>query len=229
MLLKAERRAPAQPPQQREPAPPGAEQQEWPLPPPLPGAEEQELPLLPVLPLQGVRWPEPQKGELAPIAAISLPEIVGEVQRPAPIAAISLPEIVGEVQRPAPIAAISLPEIVGEVQRPAPIAAISLPEIVGEVQRPAPMAAVSLQEFLWPEPHRRELPATKKGEVRRPPAPTAFPLPGLSQLKESRLLTAWPVAAWLLAALPPVGQLKSPFPGRDFVLDCWVFKGGGGR
>ncbi|MGH0133180.1 UNVERIFIED_CONTAM: hypothetical protein FKN15_051970 [Acipenser sinensis] len=64
MLLKAARRAPAQPPQQREPALPGAEQQEWPRPPPLPGAEEQELPLLPVLPLQGVRWPEPQKGEL---------------------------------------------------------------------------------------------------------------------------------------------------------------------
>ncbi|MGH0117583.1 UNVERIFIED_CONTAM: hypothetical protein FKN15_005085 [Acipenser sinensis] len=64
MLLKAALRAPAQPPQQREPALPGAEQQERPRPPPLPGAEEQELPLLPVLPLQGVRWPEPQKGEL---------------------------------------------------------------------------------------------------------------------------------------------------------------------
>ncbi|MGH0129110.1 UNVERIFIED_CONTAM: hypothetical protein FKN15_037178 [Acipenser sinensis] len=64
MLLKAAQRAPAQPPQQREPALPGAEQQERPRPPPLPGAEEQELPQLPVLPLQRVRWPEPQKGEL---------------------------------------------------------------------------------------------------------------------------------------------------------------------
>ncbi|MGH0118922.1 UNVERIFIED_CONTAM: hypothetical protein FKN15_054916 [Acipenser sinensis] len=92
MLLKAARRAQPQPPQRREPAPPGAEELELPLPPPppgaeelelplpppppgaeelelpllppLPGAEELELPLPPVLPLQGVRWPEPQKGEL---------------------------------------------------------------------------------------------------------------------------------------------------------------------
>ncbi|MGH0154657.1 UNVERIFIED_CONTAM: hypothetical protein FKN15_048027 [Acipenser sinensis] len=34
MLLKAARRAPAQPPQRREPAPPGAEELELPLPPP---------------------------------------------------------------------------------------------------------------------------------------------------------------------------------------------------
>ncbi|MGH0162613.1 UNVERIFIED_CONTAM: hypothetical protein FKN15_042957 [Acipenser sinensis] len=40
-------------------------------------------------------------------------------------------------------------------------------------------------EVLWPEPHHVELPATKKGEVGGPPAPAAFPLPGLTQLKES--------------------------------------------
>ncbi|MGH0148023.1 UNVERIFIED_CONTAM: hypothetical protein FKN15_011671 [Acipenser sinensis] len=142
---------------------------------------------------------------------------------------------VGEVRRPAPTTAVSLPEIVGEVRRPAPTAALSLPEIVGEVRKPAPTIALSLQEVLWPEPHHAELPATKKGEVGGPPAPAAFLLPGLPQLKESAwelsavMLTALPVAAWLLAALPPVGPLKSPFPARDFVLDCWIFKGGGGR
>ncbi|MGH0164087.1 UNVERIFIED_CONTAM: hypothetical protein FKN15_046420 [Acipenser sinensis] len=196
---------------------------------------------------KGVRWPEPQKGELPATkkgeevwrpptpAAVSLQEIVGEVQRPAPIAAVSLPDIVGEVQRPAPIAAVSLPDIVGEVRRPAPTAEVSLPDIVGEVRRPAPTAAVSLQDVLWPEPHHGELLATKKREVGRPPAPAAFRLPGLPQLKESAwelsavMLTALPVAGWLLAALLPVGPLKPPFPALDFVLDCWVFKGGGGR
>ncbi|MGH0141775.1 UNVERIFIED_CONTAM: hypothetical protein FKN15_020984 [Acipenser sinensis] len=169
------------------------------------------------------------------IAAVSLPDIMGEVQRPAPIAAVSLPDIVGEVRRPAPTAAVSLPDKVGEVRRPTSTAAVSLLEIVGEVSRPAPTAAVSLQDVLWPEPHHGELPATKKGEVGGPPAPAAFPLPGLPQLKESAwelsavMLTALPVAGWLLAALPPVGPLKPPFPARDFVLDCWVFKGGGGR
>ncbi|MGH0153175.1 UNVERIFIED_CONTAM: hypothetical protein FKN15_025408 [Acipenser sinensis] len=50
-----------------------------------------------------------------------------------------------------------------EVRRPPTPAAVSLPEIVGEVRRPAPTAALSLQEILWPEPRKRELPATKKG------------------------------------------------------------------
>ncbi|MGH0120773.1 UNVERIFIED_CONTAM: hypothetical protein FKN15_027139 [Acipenser sinensis] len=46
------------------PLPPPPAEDEYLLVPPPPGAEEQELPLLPVPPPQGVRWPEPQKGEL---------------------------------------------------------------------------------------------------------------------------------------------------------------------
>ncbi|MGH0140558.1 UNVERIFIED_CONTAM: hypothetical protein FKN15_023226 [Acipenser sinensis] len=174
MLLKAARRAPAQPPQRREPAPPGAEELELPLPPPPPGAEElelplpppppgaeeQELPLLPVPPPQGVRWPEPQKGELPATKK-------------------------------------------GE-----------------EVWRPLSPAAVSLQELLWPEPHKGELPATKKGEVGGPPAPAA-----ISLQEWTSMLSAVPLPAGVLTALPAMGPLKPPFPARDFVLDCWVFKG----
>ncbi|MGH0124235.1 UNVERIFIED_CONTAM: hypothetical protein FKN15_024664 [Acipenser sinensis] len=175
-------------------------------------------------------------------------------------------------------------EIVGEVRRTAPTAAVSLPEIVGEVRRPAPTTASSLREVLWPEPHRRELPAMKKGEVGGPPAPAAFSLqewtsmlsavplpaggltavPAMGPLKPpvparvghgdrgggqetcshcssfaagdrvagapwTSMLSAVPLPARELIALPAMGPLKPPFPARDFVLDCWVFKGGGGR
>ncbi|MGH0122769.1 UNVERIFIED_CONTAM: hypothetical protein FKN15_004351 [Acipenser sinensis] len=150
MLLKAARRAPAQPPQRREPAPPGA--------------EELELPLPPVPPPQGGRWPEPQKGELPATKK-------------------------------------------GE-----------------EVWRPLSPAAVSLQEFLWPEPHKGELPAMKKGEVGGPPAPAAFSLQD-----GTSMLSAVPLPAGVLTAWPAMGPLKPPFPARDYVLDCWIFKGGGGR
>ncbi|MGH0181796.1 UNVERIFIED_CONTAM: hypothetical protein FKN15_019495 [Acipenser sinensis] len=68
------------------PPPPGAEELELPLPPPPPGAEELELPLPPVPPRQGVRWPEPQKGELPATKK-------GEVRRPSPNTALSLPEV----------------------------------------------------------------------------------------------------------------------------------------
>ncbi|MGH0156157.1 UNVERIFIED_CONTAM: hypothetical protein FKN15_030546 [Acipenser sinensis] len=150
MLLKAARRAPAQPPQRREPAPPGAEELELPLPPvPLP---------------QGVRWPEPQKGELPATKK-------------------------------------------GE-----------------EVWRPLSPAAVSLQELLWPEPHKGELPATKKGEVGGPPAPAA-----ISLQEWTSMLSAVPLPAGVLTAWPAMGPVKPPFPARDYVLDCWIFKGGGGR
>ncbi|MGH0185709.1 UNVERIFIED_CONTAM: hypothetical protein FKN15_018853 [Acipenser sinensis] len=137
---------------------------ELPLPPPPPGAEEQGLPLLPVPPPQGVRWPEPQKGELPATKK-------------------------------------------GE-----------------EVWRPLSPAAVSLQELLWPEPHKGELPATKKGEVGGPPAPAA-----ISLQEWTSMLSAVPLPAGVLTALPAMGPLKPSFPARDFVLDCWVFKGGGGR
>ncbi|MGH0163339.1 UNVERIFIED_CONTAM: hypothetical protein FKN15_048531 [Acipenser sinensis] len=150
MLLKAARRAPAQPPQRREPAPPGA--------------EELELPLPPVPPPQGGRWPEPQKGELPATKK-------------------------------------------GE-----------------EVWRPLSPAAVSLQEFLWPEPHKGELPAMKKGEVGGPPAPAAFSLQDWTSM-----LSAVPLPAGVLTAWPAMGPVKPPFPARDYVLDCWIFKGGGGR
>ncbi|MGH0143113.1 UNVERIFIED_CONTAM: hypothetical protein FKN15_035338 [Acipenser sinensis] len=196
MLLKAARRAPAQPPQRREPVPPGAEELELPLsppppgaeelelplPPPLPGAEELELPLPPVPPPQGVRWPEPQKGEL-PVTK------KGE-----------------------------------EVWRPPTPAAVSLPEFMGEVRRPSPNAALSLVEGLWPEPHQWELLATKKGEVGGPPAPAAFSLQD-----GTSMLSAVPLPAGVLTAWPAMGPVKPPLPARDFVLDCWVFKGGGGH
>ncbi|MGH0174153.1 UNVERIFIED_CONTAM: hypothetical protein FKN15_067429 [Acipenser sinensis] len=168
MLLKAARRAPAQPPQRREPAPPGA--------------EELELPLPPVPPPQEVRWQEPQKGELPATKK-------------------------GE-----------------EVWRPPTPAAVSLPEFMGEVRGPSPNAALSLVEGLWPEPHQWELPATKKGEVGGPPAPAAFSLQD-----ETSMLSAVPLLAGVLTAWPARGPQKPPFPARDFVLDCWVFKGGGGR
>ncbi|MGH0118487.1 UNVERIFIED_CONTAM: hypothetical protein FKN15_016822 [Acipenser sinensis] len=150
MLRKAARRAPAQPPQRREPAPPGA--------------EELELPLFPVLPLQGVRWPEPQKGELPATKK-------------------------------------------GE-----------------EVRRPSPNAALPLVEGLWPEPHQWERPATKKGEVGGPPAPAAFSLQ-----EWTSMLSAVPLPAGGLTAGPAMGPLKPPVPARDFVLDFWDFKGGGGH
>ncbi|MGH0126854.1 UNVERIFIED_CONTAM: hypothetical protein FKN15_018023 [Acipenser sinensis] len=126
-----------------------------------------------------------------------------------------------------------------EVWRPLFPAAVSLQEFlwlephrrelpamkkVGEVQRPAPTAAVSLPEVLWPEPHRRELPAMKKGEVGGPPAPAAFSLQD-----GTSMLSAVPLPAGVLTALPAMGPLKPPFPARDYVLDCWIFKGGGGR
>ncbi|KAK6480575.1 laminin subunit beta-1 [Huso huso] len=99
----------------------------------------------------GVRWAEPQKGEL------------------------SAHEEGEEVWRPPTPAAVSLRRSWGEVRRPAPTAAVSLPEIVGEVRRPAPAAALALPEVLWSEPHQGELPATKKGgEVRRPASPAAI-------------------------------------------------------
>ncbi|MGH0156156.1 UNVERIFIED_CONTAM: hypothetical protein FKN15_030545 [Acipenser sinensis] len=122
-----------------------------------------------------------------------------------------------------------------EVRRPPTPAAVSLPEIMGEVRRPAPTAALALQKVLWLEPNGGDLPATKKGNVGGPPAPAAFPLPGLPRLKESAwelsavMLTALPVAPWLLATLPPMNPLKSLFLARDFVLDFWDFKGEGGH
>ncbi|MGH0134824.1 UNVERIFIED_CONTAM: hypothetical protein FKN15_021821 [Acipenser sinensis] len=76
------------------------------------------------------------------------------------------------------------------------------------------------QEVLWLEPHQGELPALKKvGEVWRPPTPAAFLLPGGQRDEKlapqsARLLTAWPVAAWLLAILQPMNPLKSLFLAR---------------
>ncbi|MGH0150885.1 UNVERIFIED_CONTAM: hypothetical protein FKN15_056245 [Acipenser sinensis] len=140
--------------------------------------------------------------------------------------------------------------------------------------RGAACCSTSQQEVLWPESHQGELPATKKGEeVWRPPTPAAvllpeiggqettpqaaFPLPGLPRLEEPdwgllmSLLTAFPLSAGKLPALPPaaeewqecatplsallltalrpVGPLKPPVLAQDFVLDFWAFKGGGGR
>ncbi|MGH0132350.1 UNVERIFIED_CONTAM: hypothetical protein FKN15_063353 [Acipenser sinensis] len=182
MLLKAARRAPAQPPQRREPAPPGA--------------EELELPLPPVPPPQGGRWPEPQKGELPATKK-------GE-----------------EVWRPLSPAAVSLQEFLWPEPHKGELPAMKKGEVGGP---PAP-AAFSLQELLWPEPHKGELPATKKGEVGAPPAPAA-----ISLQEWTSMLSAVPLPAGVLTAWPAMGPVKPPLPARDFVLDCWVFKGGGGH
>ncbi|MGH0121176.1 UNVERIFIED_CONTAM: hypothetical protein FKN15_071163 [Acipenser sinensis] len=160
LLLKAARRAQPQPPQRREPAPPGAEELELPLPPPPPGAEELELPLPP---------PPPGAEEL------------------------ELP---------------LLPPLPGAEEQELSLLPVPPP-----------------QGVWWPEPHKGELPATKKGgEVRRP-APTA----AVSLSDWTSMLSAVLLPAGVLTALPAMGPLKPPFPARDFVLDCWVFKGGGGR
>ncbi|MGH0136647.1 UNVERIFIED_CONTAM: hypothetical protein FKN15_024452 [Acipenser sinensis] len=56
---------------------------------------------------QEILWPESHQGELP---ATKKGE---EVWRPPTPAAVSLPEIVGEIRRPAPTAALSLPEVLG--------------------------------------------------------------------------------------------------------------------
>ncbi|MGH0166884.1 UNVERIFIED_CONTAM: hypothetical protein FKN15_051994 [Acipenser sinensis] len=139
------------------PLPPPPAEGEYLLVPPPPGAEEQELPLPPPLP--------------------------GAEEQELPLLPVPLPQ---GVQWPEPQKGELPATKKGEgVWRPLTPAAVSVPELMGEVRRPAPTAALSLQEVLWPEPHHVELPATKKGEVGGPPTPAAFPLPGLSQLKES--------------------------------------------
>ncbi|MGH0131738.1 UNVERIFIED_CONTAM: hypothetical protein FKN15_047857 [Acipenser sinensis] len=63
--------------------------------------------------------------------------------------------------------------------------------------------------------------------------PAAYPLPVVQREEElatlsACLLTALPVAAWLLATLPPMNPLKSLFLARDLKRDFGDFKGGGG-
>ncbi|MGH0131251.1 UNVERIFIED_CONTAM: hypothetical protein FKN15_055177 [Acipenser sinensis] len=161
---------------------------------------------------QEVLWLEPHLGELPATkkgqevwrpptpAAVSRPEIMGEVRRPAPTAALSLLEVLSPEPHQGELPALKKGE---EVQRPPTPAAVLLPEIVGEVRRSAPTAACALQEVLWPEPHKRELLATKKGGGQETTPQAAFLLPGLPRLKESvwelsaRLLTTCPVAAFV--------------------------------
>ncbi|MGH0161169.1 UNVERIFIED_CONTAM: hypothetical protein FKN15_040656 [Acipenser sinensis] len=214
LLLKAARRAPARPPQQWEPAPPQLPS-EWPasapspLPPPPPSQWEDCLPLP----------PPPAEGEYLLVPPSPLWEDCWPLPPP-PAEGEYLLVPPGAEEQELPLLPVPPPQ---GVQWPEPqkgeLPATKKGE---EVWRPLSPAALSLQEFLWPEPHRRELPATKKGEVGGPPAPAAFSL----QDWTSRL-SAVPLPAG--TALPAMGPLKPPFPARDFVLDCWVFKGGGGR
>ncbi|MGH0129130.1 UNVERIFIED_CONTAM: hypothetical protein FKN15_038377 [Acipenser sinensis] len=182
---------------------PGAEELELPLPPPLPGAEELELPLPPVPPPEGVRWPEPQKGELPATKK-------GE-----------------EVWRPLSPAAVSLQEFLWPEPHRRELPAMKK---VGEVQRPAPTAAVSLLEGLWPEPHQWELPATKKGEVGGPPAPAAFslqvgtsmlsavPLPAGNGTKPVQMMQQ--KAKFNLSFIPEVNSqiIELPYVGNDLSM-----------
>ncbi|MGH0115236.1 UNVERIFIED_CONTAM: hypothetical protein FKN15_006664 [Acipenser sinensis] len=195
MLLKAARRAPAQPPQQREPAPPQPPS-EWPasapspLPPTPPPAEGEYLLVL-SSPLWEDCWPlppPPAEGEY-----LLVPPGAEEQELPLP------PPLPGAEEQE--LQAVWWPE-----PQKGELPATKKGE---EVWRPLSPAALSLQEFLWPEPHRRELPATKKGEVGGPPAPAAFPL----QDWTSRL-SAVPLPAGVLTALPAMGPLKPPFPAE---------------
>ncbi|MGH0116424.1 UNVERIFIED_CONTAM: hypothetical protein FKN15_017074 [Acipenser sinensis] len=128
MLLKAARRAPAQPPQRREPAPPGA--------------EELELPLPPVPPPQGGRWPEPQKGELP---ATKKGE---EVWRPLSPAAVSLQEFLWPEPHKGELPAMKKGEVGGP---PAP-AAFSL-QVGTSMLSAVPLpAGLSLMGKIIPSP-----------------------------------------------------------------------------
>ncbi|MGH0180728.1 UNVERIFIED_CONTAM: hypothetical protein FKN15_007336 [Acipenser sinensis] len=177
--------------------------------------------------LQELLWPEPHKGELPAMKK-------GEVGGPPAPAAFSLQELLWPEPHKGELPAMKKGEVGGP---PAP-AAFSLQELLwpephkgelpamkkGEVGGPPAPAAFSLQELLWPEPHKGELPAMKKGEVGGPPAPAAFSLQD-----GTSMLSAVPLPAGVLTAWPAMGPLKPPFPARDYVLDCWIFKGGGGR
>ncbi|MGH0125937.1 UNVERIFIED_CONTAM: hypothetical protein FKN15_025157 [Acipenser sinensis] len=140
MLLKAARRAPAQPPQRREPAPPGA--------------EELELPLPPVPPPQGGRWPEPQKGELP---ATKKGE---EVWRPLSPAAVSLQEFLWPEPHKGELPAMKKGEVGGP---PAP-AAFSLQDgtsMLSAVPLPAGGSVhlpVKSTQVFSPSPKKTEIP-----------------------------------------------------------------------
>ncbi|MGH0124399.1 UNVERIFIED_CONTAM: hypothetical protein FKN15_073224 [Acipenser sinensis] len=208
MLLKAARRAPAQPPQRREPAPPGAEELELPLSPPPPGAEELELPLSPPLPgaeeLELPLPPPPPGAEELELPLPPPPPGAEEQELPLP------PPPPGAEEQELPL--------------PPPPPGAEEQELPLPLRRPSPNAALSLVEGLWPEPHQWELPATKKGEVGGPPAPAA-----ISLQEGTSMLSAVPLPAGVPPAWPARGPQKPPFPARDYVLDCWIFKGGGGR
>ncbi|MGH0133783.1 UNVERIFIED_CONTAM: hypothetical protein FKN15_026080 [Acipenser sinensis] len=220
MLLKTARRTPVQPPQQREPAPPQPPS-EWPasaplpLPPPPPPAEGEYL-LVPLPPQWEDCLPLPSPPAEGEYLLVPPPPGAEEQELPLP------PPLPGAEEQELPL--LPVPPLQG-LRWPEPHRReLPATKTGREVRRPLSPAAVSLQEFLWPEPHRRELPATKKGEVGGPPVPAAFSLQDWTGM-----LSAVPLPAGVPTALPALGPLKPPFPVRDFVLDCWVFKGGGGR
>ncbi|MGH0139984.1 UNVERIFIED_CONTAM: hypothetical protein FKN15_070196 [Acipenser sinensis] len=205
--------------QRREPAPPGAEELELPLPPPPPGAEELELPLPPPPPgaeeLELPLPPPPPGAEELELPLPPPPPGAEELELPLP------PPPPGAEELELPL--LPVPPRQG-VRWPEPQKGELPATKKGEVRRPSPNAALSLPEVLWPEPHRRELPAMKKGEVGGPPAPAAFSLQ-----EWTSMLSAVPLPAGGLTAVPAMGPLKPPVPARDFVLDFWDFKGGGGH
>ncbi|MGH0150941.1 UNVERIFIED_CONTAM: hypothetical protein FKN15_066275 [Acipenser sinensis] len=202
------------------PPPPGAEELELPLPPPPPGAEELELPLPPPPPgaeeLELPLPPPPPGAEELELPLPPPPPGAEELELPL------LPPLPGAEELELPLPPVPPPQG-GRWPEPqkGELPATKKGE---EVWRPLSPAAVSLQEFLWPEPHKGELPAMKKGEVGGPPAPAA-----ISLQEWTSMLSAVPLPAGVLTAWPAMGPQKPPFPARDFVLDCWVFKGGGGR
>ncbi|MGH0132283.1 UNVERIFIED_CONTAM: hypothetical protein FKN15_033924 [Acipenser sinensis] len=193
MLLKAARRAPAQPPQRREPAPPGAEELELPLPPPLPGAEELELPLPPPLPgAEELELPLPPPLPGAEELELPLPPPLPgaeELELPLP------PPLPGaeELELPLP------PPLPGaeELELPLPPPLPGAEEL--ELPLPPPLPGAEELELPLPPP----LPGAEELELPLPP-----PLPGAEEL-ELPLPPPLPGAEELELPLPP------PLPGAE--------------
>ncbi|MGH0131879.1 UNVERIFIED_CONTAM: hypothetical protein FKN15_076749 [Acipenser sinensis] len=98
----------------------------------------------------------------------------------------------------------------------------------GVPQQPLFMLLKAARRAPAQPPQRRE-PAPPGAEELELPLPPPPPGAEESLQEGTSMLLAVPLPAGVLTAWPAMGPLKPPFPARDFVLDCWVFKGGGGR
>ncbi|MGH0120687.1 UNVERIFIED_CONTAM: hypothetical protein FKN15_035073 [Acipenser sinensis] len=196
MLLKAARRTPAQPPQQRKPAPPQPPS-EWPasapspLPPPPPPAEGEYL-LVPPSPLWEDCWPLPP------------PPAEGEYLLPPPLP--------GAEEQELPLLPVPPPQ---GVRWPDPTKRSCRPRRMGRRSGDhQPQQQFRCRRYCGRSPTKGSCRLRRRGRLRDHLPPQLF-----------RCRTG-------PAGCQPChyrGPLKPPFPARDFVLDCWVFKRGGGR